>query len=107
MVMDPRPLINYTTLWLLFKPGTYVYAQQSAFFGSPSSRRTPHGHGHDRDEDQDQDQDEGYSPWIVSSWSYDEKKPDFNPNDPDMMFDRFERTLWNVQHKGNAFRRTA
>jgi hypothetical protein len=100
LVLDPRPLINYSNLWLLFKPGTYVYAQQFAFFCWGVSQ-SPRG--------KLQDQGDEYSAWVVHSWSYDEKELEleYDSDDPDQILDRFELTLWNIQHNGNAFQRIA
>lgn len=106
ILLDSKPMIKYDTLWLLFKPGTYVYAQQSAFVTmaleqySNYPRKIPRGTSRF-------DEDDGYSAWIVSGWKHRLREPKADTDDPDEWYDRLELQLWNVQYDGNSFQRMA
>lgn len=98
LVLNSRPLIDHASLWLLFKPGTYVYAQRPAWYGSepsPIFRSEP------------QDQHVEYLTWVVHSWTHEGKGTINKTNEADMMSDRYELIVWNVQHTGDAFPRIA
>lgn len=101
--IDPRPMITYETLWLLFKPGTEVYVQQSAFSDDleyPSTGRRGNSRNLKRG-----DEDDNFSACIVAAWLYMDK--DFTANDPNEASERLELELWNVQYDGTAFQRMA
>lgn len=106
ILLDAKPMVKYETLWLLFKPGTYVYAQQSAFVTnviegySSFARKRPRGTS-------PVTEDDGFSAWVVGGWKYLEKEPKTTSDDPDEWYDRLELTLWNVQYDGNVFERLA
>lgn len=97
-LLSPEPHVKYEKLWLLMRPGTRVYVQQSAFKESYQNRGFGSHH-----EDDTLGEDKERSALIVSSCSYKEKDTevlyDYNS------IDRFEAELWSIRYDGTSFQR--
>jgi hypothetical protein len=97
-LLSPEPLVKYESLWLLMRPGTLVYVQQSAF--KTDNKR---GHRYRPGEDDLSGEDKERSAWIVSSWSYEEG--DLQAVDVYCHVDRLKIELWSIQYDGTFFQR--
>lgn len=99
-LLSPEPLIKYETLWLLMRPGTLVYVQQSAFEESYQNRKF----GSHR-EDDFLGEDKERSALIVSSCSYKAKETNKLFLNPYEFVDRAEIELWSIRYDGIFFQR--
>ena len=97
-ILSPEPLVKYKNLWLLMRPGTLVYVQQSAFEGS-NRKRAKDSHSGDSLLGDANDR----SALIVSSSAYLKRRRNA-PDDFDIL-DRLKIELWSIQFDGTFFQR--
>lgn len=97
-LLSPEPLIKYETMWLLMRPGTLVYVQQSVFNvrNRQKAKISHHGDGCLREAND-------RSAMIVSSSSYHKSKR--KTADDYETSDRLTIGLWSIQFDGTFFQR--
>jgi hypothetical protein len=104
--LDPKQLIEYSGLWLLFKPGTVVYVKRAAFWvpvdviEQYGRERNATSWGSKRGEG-----DGEYSACVIASWRYAEKDKDSHAARDNS--DHLEVVLWSIHYTGTAFQRIA
>lgn len=97
-LLSPEPLIKFETLWLLMRPGTLVYVQQSALKASYQ-----HKDKVSQREDGRLSESTDRSALIISSSSYHKKRR--NATDDHETLDRLLMELWSIQFDGTVFQR--
>lgn len=102
--LDSEPRVSYESLWVLLRPGTYVYVQESAFSDSIQIRAKRRDYdtfskGPDNPPDDNQ-----LSAYVVSSWQYKNRSVGQHA-EWDEAHDRLLVELWMVQYDTASFQR--
>jgi hypothetical protein len=97
LLLDPKPKIEYSSLWILFRPGTFVYAKQANLLQASKKRGSRSS--------KNQGENKEYVACVVVAWRYQDKE--VTSKDKFRQLDRFEMELWNIEYDGNTFQRMA
>ncbi|KAL2212484.1 hypothetical protein CC79DRAFT_1266280 [Sarocladium strictum] len=98
LLLDTSPSISFESLWLLFRPGTYVYVLDEL-----RSAREKLDKRHQRKEQDDMDDEP--SAWVVSGWDY-SRQPGRSAASG-VKARKLLLDLWNIEYWNGSFRRTA
>ncbi|KAI1260384.1 hypothetical protein F5Y18DRAFT_405809 [Xylariaceae sp. FL1019] len=104
LLLDTEPRIAYDRLWLLLRPGTYVYVQGSSFADSIIKRT---GRDEDKVVDDPFPEDNERTAWVVSSWKYKNGITGQYLWEYEQPVDHIFLELWSVDFDGKVFQRVA
>jgi hypothetical protein len=107
--LDKVPMVTYSSLWTLYKPGTVVYVKQSAFWQRPNQREEDNPFIQTRRPRAllVPSRDDDYSACVVAQAAYGKRRNVFGLNDPSDALPQVELSLWSVGWTGTAFQRIA